>query len=759
MLAKQELSALTFDLNPSAMSISTIEGEILEVNRSFEAILGYSSEELIGRTSSDLGLFDPGSREWGRSVVGEGGHFEQLEIRLRKKNGDFVWVLGSVHPVEYQKRTCLLSSFVDINRRKTLEMELLESRELFVKAFDLNPLMMAVAQADSGRWINVNQAMVNGFGYAREEFIGRTAVELGLVVEMSSRETVMEQLQQRGFAQNFEMRVKHKSGRVFDVLGSAHKIVLDGQPCIISGHFDISEKKTIEKELIESRELFHLAFDLSPSMMSIIRVADLRYVSINQSFERGLGYSRETTLGRTSDELGITVDDQRRLRVADAIRSQGALNDFETRVRTRSGDIIDVLGSAETLTLGGELCILSVFFDITERKRAQRAWEQTQEDWHRQAEGQAALLATIVESSDDAIIGKTLEGTVISWNRGAERIFGYTAEEMVGQSILRLFPDELMEEEARILRQIKSGKVVSHYETVRLHKSGRRLDISITVSPIRDHNGYVVGASKIARDITERKRAEAEILRFNQTLEFRVKERTSQLQAANEELEAFAYAASHDLKAPLRAIDITTKWLEEDLDQHLTPDTRDTMNLLRRRVGRMEKLLDDLLAYSRVGRVVGEDGQEIISGDALIATILDLLVPPPSFVINVSPDFQKIRVPRMPLQQVLFNLISNAVKHHDKPRGVIEVGCVETDDTYVFSVKDDGPGIAPEFHDRIFKMFQKLKPQAEKEGSGIGLALVEKNVKVFGGAVSLESAEGQGSTFRIDWPKQQVAKV
>ncbi len=631
MTTKQDLAALTFDLNPSAMVLSRLDGEVLEVNNSFQTILGYSKNEIVGRNTEQLGLFtDP--QEWLRLVLlGKSrGRLHEIEVELRTKTGGSVWVLGAAGLVDYQGQQCLLTSFLEISRRKNLETDLLESRELF-----------------------------------------------------------------------------------------------------------------------------HVAFELSPSMMSIVRESDLKYLSVNQSFERGLGYTRNETVGHTSAELGMLVDDANRQKVLETVRTNGAYNDFEVQVRARSGAILDLWGSADTMTLNGQRCILALFFDITERKRAQLAWQHTQETRHHQAEGQAALLATLVEASDDAIIGKALDSTVVSWNRGAEQIFGYTAEEMVGQLITELVPEDRIDEEAYILGKIKAGHVVSRYETVRRHKGGHLLDVSLTVSPIRDHDGFVVGASKVARDITEHKRAENEILRFNQTLELKVAERTSELQIANEKLEAFAYAASHDLKAPLRVINNTTKWLEEDLEKHLTPDTRETMTQLRRRVGRMEKLLDDLLAYSKVGRVLDKDDLEIVTGDHLMTNILDMLAPPPHFAVKVDPNFAAIQVPRMPLQQILFNLINNAIKHHDKPQGVIEVTCADSPEFYLFAVKDDGPGIAPQFHERIFKMFETLKPREQVEGSGIGLALVERNVKIFGGRLSLDSAEGRGSVFRIGWPKQQ----
>jgi len=253
----------------------------------------------------------------------------------------------------------------------------------------------------------------------------------------------------------------------------------------------------------------------------------------------------------------------------------------------------------------------------------------------------------------------------------------------------------------------------------------------------------------IAIWLYQRSRREASVIQ---------KQYTQALERSNKELDDFAYVASHDLKAPLRVIDNASKWLEEDLQEHLTDETRDNMRLLRGRVRRMEKLLDDLLEYSRIGRSVDERYAEIINGTALMDNILELLSPPEGFMVKVSPSFADIHVRRMPLQQILMNLISNAIKHHDKKKGCIEVTVKDSGAAYAFAVKDDGPGIPAQFHEQIFKMFQTLKPRDQVEGSGMGLAMVRKNIEVFSGKLTLESSEGKGSIFRFTWPKQQSTK-
>jgi signal transduction histidine kinase len=171
----------------------------------------------------------------------------------------------------------------------------------------------------------------------------------------------------------------------------------------------------------------------------------------------------------------------------------------------------------------------------------------------------------------------------------------------------------------------------------------------------------------------------------------------------------------------------------------------------------MDKLLDDLLEYARIGRSEDFRQRETINGRVLVDDVLATL-DPKNLTLTVSPNFQRIQVRRLPLQQILMNLIGNAIKHHDKEKGCIEVTVEEEGECYAFAVKDDGPGIPAQFHQEIFEMFRTLRPRDQVEGSGMGLAMVRKNVDVFGGRIQLESAEAKGSIFRFTWPKQQCRK-
>jgi signal transduction histidine kinase len=261
-----------------------------------------------------------------------------------------------------------------------------------------------------------------------------------------------------------------------------------------------------------------------------------------------------------------------------------------------------------------------------------------------------------------------------------------------------------------------------------------------------------------AIDADDRKRAEMrlqeqtlELERLNSTLQ-RVADELTQ---RNLELDRFAYVVSHDLKAPLRAIANLSAWIEEDLDGELPAETCHHLALLRGRVYRLDAMIDGLLAYSRVGRV--KTRPETVNIPQLLAEIVDSLAIPPTFTVETRADVPPLQARRLLLLQVLSNLLDNAIKHHDRPDGHVEVVAIETGEEYEFTVRDDGPGIAPEYHERIFGIFQVLKPRDQTRNTGIGLSLVKKIVETEGGRLSLVSDGGRGAAFSFTWPKIPLA--
>ena len=384
-----------------------------------------------------------------------------------------------------------------------------------------------------------------------------------------------------------------------------------------------------------------------------------------------------------------------------------------------------------------------------------------------EAEAARSRLAAIVDSSGDAIVGKAITGVVTSWNVAAERLFGYTAEEMIGQPITRLIPRDRLAEEDRFLSRIIGDERVETYDTVRLHKDGRPVDVSVVMSPIKNGEGRITGVSKIARDITERKRAEAEIEKLNTKLEQRVHERTAELEAANKELEAFSYSVSHDLRAPLRAIDGFARILTEDYQDRLDADGRRVLGVISNETHRMGQLVDDLLSFSRLGR------QKMKSSDinmaALVKAVFDEQTAGASkrtLQLDLKP-LPSAQGDRSMIRVVLTNLLSNAIKFtKDRDPALIEFGftekwcnggadSIEDSLTPAFFVRDNGVGFDMKYAHKLFGVFQRLHSEDKFEGTGVGLALVQRIIHRHGGRVWAEAKVNEGATFYFSLPNTQ----
>jgi len=369
-------------------------------------------------------------------------------------------------------------------------------------------------------------------------------------------------------------------------------------------------------------------------------------------------------------------------------------------------------------------------------------------------------MAAIVESSDDAIVSKDLNGVIATWNQGAERIFGYTAEEAIGRSITMLLPPDRYDEEKKILHRIRNGQRIEHYETVRRRKDGTLVDVSLSVSPVKDADGRVIGASKIARDITARKRAEAELraakdelARLNEDLESRVRERTASLTDAISHLEEFSYTVSHDLRAPTRSMKCYAQVVLDDFGAALAPQVKDYVQRILRGTERMERLIQDVLTYSRLSR--SEVEVHRVSLEKLVADIIQQYpdMQPPRASITVRGPLLNVLAYEPVLVQAVSNLLINAVKF--VPAGTVPEITMRTElrgPNVRLWVEDNGIGIKPEHQHLIFRIFERLPTSVRYEGTGVGLAIVRKAAEKMGGAAGVESDGVTGSRFWIELP-------
>lgn len=344
----------------------------------------------------------------------------------------------------------------------------------------------------------------------------------------------------------------------------------------------------------------------------------------------------------------------------------------------------------------------------------------------------------------DGIVLAAETGRIFASNPSLNTMFGYDPDELIGKDIGTLMTNSERLDHSRVIsKHMRTGSITRIGRTTIDHaqrKDGSHFDIELSVSRLDNRNETYFAA--VIRDVSERSQAEAE------------KEKLiDALRHSNEELDSFAYVASHDLKAPLRAIATASTWLVDDLAGKLDPDTQETFDMMRNRVSRMTQLLDGLLEHSQIGRKTGDTESPILNGNELASEICALVNPPPTFTIEFSDAFLALELRQLPLRTVLLNLISNAIKHHDRSDGTVWIDGQKDDAWITFSVKDDGPGIAPEFHDRVFQLFQTLRSRDRVEGTGLGLAICRKQVRHMGGELTLQSdGEGNGTLFSFTWP-------
>jgi len=436
----------------------------------------------------------------------------------------------------------------------------------------------------------------------------------------------------------------------------------------------------------------------------------------NQAELQMLGYSREEYLGHRIQEFHVDAevigDFLDRLLRGETMHSRPA------RLWCRDGSIKHVVVSSNGLFRDGEfVCTRCMTRDVTRERQAELA---------------QARLAAIVESCDDAIISKTLDGTITSWNAAAESMYGYTAAEIVGSSVMRIVPPELRAEEEEILRRLSAGDRIEHFQTVRVTKGGQRLDVSISISPIRDREGRVIGASKIARDIS------------------------AQLEAQRRK-DQFLAILAHELRNPLAPVRNALAIFRQP---GVSAEQRDrAQQIAERQTEHMARLLDDLLDVSRItnGRVELKKRRLALRPllEHAAEAVRDLMAAKGHVLsLNLSPADVWLDADPVRIQQIVTNLLTNAAKYTDAG-GAIELRSEVSGDEVAIAVRDNGIGFLPEDRVRLFALFSQAASAGNRTvgGLGIGLALVREFVERHGGTVEAES-EGPllGSTFTVRLP-------
>ncbi len=351
-----------------------------------------------------------------------------------------------------------------------------------------------------------------------------------------------------------------------------------------------------------------------------------------------------------------------------------------------------------------------------------------------------ALLGAIVASSDDAIVSRTLEGIILSWNGGAERLFGYTATEVIGQPIRLLIPQERLDEEPMVLERLRRGEHIDHFETVRVAKDGRRVDISLTVSPVRDTEGRVIGASKVARDITKDKQIQAA------------------LHEADRRKDEFLAILAHELRNPLAPIRNSLHILRMSAPDDSTAER--VSEMMERQVNHMVRLVDDLMEVSRITRGKIELRKELVELAGVVRSAVETSRPlienaRHQLALTIPPEPLTLEADPVRLSQVIANLLNNAAKYTDEGGQIWLTVRREGDEGVMISVRDTGTGIPTDMLPRVFDLFTQVDHSTARAqgGLGIGLTLVKRLVEMHGGSVqAISEGLSKGSEFVIRLP-------
>ena len=722
-----------FTLSLDMLGIAGFDGYFKRVNTTLCETFGYTEQEML--TTPYVDIVHPDdltavTAEIRRLASGASAH--AFEVRTRCKDGSYRWIQWNATAALPER--IIYAHGRDVTERKQSDEALQRAADEIRDLYNAAPCGYHSLDP-TGVFVRINDTELDWLGYKRGQVIGR--MKIGDVLTPESRRAFQKSLpvfRKRGWLRGLEVDFVRSDGTTFPALVSA-TIIRDADGKFVmtrSTVFDITDRQKAENELRESER----------RARSIISTSHDAFVAIDESAvitdwnpqaENTFGWSRKEALGRKLVETIIP----RHYRAAHSRGLKRFLSTGRTRVLNRRIELSAVHRDGHEfpveLTISpvqmGDAYIFNAFVrDITERK-------QTEEIRSR--------LAAIVESSDDAIVATTLAGVITSWNAGAERLYGMAAADAIGRKINFLVPADRVHEVRSILEREKAGERVEHFETVRKRSDGALVDVSLTVSPILDAEGQIVGVSNIARDVSARKRAE-ELAR-----------RAEDLARSNADLEQFAYVASHDLQEPLRMVTSYCDLLQRRYKGKLDADADDFIEYAVDGARRMQELVRGLLAYSRVG-AHDKTLKSVEASNVLNRAIANLRVAIQESGAIVSHGALPLVVADpIQLEHVFQNLIGNAIKFHGEEPPRVRVRAVRKGDEWHFSVKDNGIGIDPQYSEKVFAIFQRLHGRGKYPGTGLGLAICKKIVERHGGRIWFESQPGAGSTFYFTLPAER----
>jgi PAS domain S-box-containing protein len=692
------------------------------------AIVGRRDADLPGITPEQAAFFVEKDQAVMAADVPESHIVEPMTL----PDGRTMWLDTTKVPLHDQDGRVigLLATWEDITIRRLAEQALRESEARFHRTFDS---MLEGCQIIGFDWrfLYVNESVAAHARIPRAEMLGRTLMEVFPGIERTEMFAAFRRCMDERTPARFENRFEYPDGHAawFDLS------IQPGPEGIFVLSADITERKQAEHDLARQRAELQLILDTVPALIFFKDRAH-RLVRANAAMARLIGLPKEALEGRTDEELGSPHAERYRQDEDEIFSTGQAKHDLVEPLYTQDGtrwlqtDKVPYRDDA-----GAIVGIVGFAIDITERQAAEEALRKSE-----------SRFRGAFENTNVAMVLTDLDNRFIRVNRAFSRLFGYTPAELLTMTLADLtHPDHLAESLAN--REPLMAGTADFFEMEKryVHKAGHVLWGRTNVSVVRDPGGRPLLYVGQVQDITERKAAEEEIRRLNAELEGRVRARTAELEAANKELEAFSYSVSHDLRAPLRAIDGYSRIILRDYAAEMPEDAREYMADVRRNAQQMGQLVDDLLAFSRLGRKALRVQRVDIPG--LVRECLDEIRPPASAKVRVS-DLPPVTADRALLKQVWVNLLSNALKYAGKRETpVVEVGAADGPDGPVYFVKDNGVGFDMRYAHKLFGVFQRLHKAEDYEGTGVGLATVQRIIHRHGGRVWAESEPDRGATF------------